>query len=162
MREKGTDHARHRARARAQDDPRESAAGARAFEVFPAGAGRWWPKSHHIGQAEMQDAVMEPRAGGRWYERGTDGSECEWGRVLAWEPPHRLVLAWQLNADWRYDPDLITEVEVRFTPDGQGTRVDLEHRGLERFGAQAEAVRGQIDSEGGWPLILQLFADAAA
>jgi uncharacterized protein YndB with AHSA1/START domain len=134
----------------------------RAFEVFTTGIGRWWPQSHHIGKAEMQDAIMEPRAGGRWYERGADGSECEWGRVLAWEPPQRVVLAWQLAADWQYDPNLVTEVEVRFTPEGNGTRVDLEHRNLERFGDHADAVRAQIDSEGGWGLILQLFADAAA
>ena len=133
----------------------------RAFEVFTSGIGRWWPPSHHIGKAGMQDAIIEPRAGGRWYERGVDGSECEWGRVLAWEPPQRVVLAWQLNADWQFDPHLVTEVEVRFTPEGEGTRVDLEHRNLERFGERADTVRGQIDAEGGWGLILQNFADAA-
>ncbi|HEX2724948.1 MAG TPA: SRPBCC family protein [Beijerinckiaceae bacterium] len=133
----------------------------RAFEVFTSGIGRWWPPSHHIGKAEMQDAIIEPRAGGRWYERGVDGSECEWGRVLAWDPPQRVVLAWQLTADWQFDPKLVTEVEVRFTPEGEGTRVDLEHRNLERFGERADTVRGQIDAEGGWGLILQNFADAA-
>jgi uncharacterized protein YndB with AHSA1/START domain len=134
----------------------------RAFEVFTAGIGRWWPRSHHIGKAELQDAIIEPRAGGRWYERGADGRECDWGRVLAWEPPQRLVLAWQISADWQYDPNLVTEVEVRFTPEGEGTRVDLEHRNLERFGDKAEIVRGQIESEGGWGLILHNFAQAAA
>ena len=134
---------------------------ARAFDVFTNGMGRWWPRSHHIGQAEMRDAIMEPRAGGRWYERGEDGRECEWGRVIAYEPPLRVVLAWQVSADWQYDPDLVTEVEVRFTPDGEGTRVDLEHRNLERFGDKAETMRSQIDAEGGWGLILQRFAEAA-
>jgi uncharacterized protein YndB with AHSA1/START domain len=108
----------------------------RAFEVFTSGIGRWWPPSHHIGKAELQDAIIEPRAGGRWYERGVDGSECEWGRVLAWEPPQRVVLAWQLSADWEFDPSLVTEVEVRFTPEGEGTRVDRapQPRALRRQG----------------------------
>ena len=76
-----------------------------AFAVFTGSFGSWWPREYHIGQAEMADAVVEPRAGGRWYERGTDGSECDWGRVLAWEPPRRLVVTWQINGQWQYDPD---------------------------------------------------------
>ena len=101
---------------------------------------------------------MEPRVGGRWFERGEDGSECEWGRVLAWEPPARLVLAWQVDAQWRFDPDFITEVEVRFIPEGDATRVELEHRNIERFGAQAEATRSALDSPDGWSGLLERFA----
>jgi len=135
----------------------------RAFEVFTAGIGRWWPKSHHIGAAELDAPVIEPKAGGRWYERGVDGVECEIGKVLVWEPPARLVLAWQLTADWKYDRNLVTEVEVRFIPDGAGaTRVKLEHRNLERYGDRTDVLRGQIDSAGGWSSLLQLFAEAAA
>ena len=134
----------------------------KAFKVFTAGVGRWWPKTHHIGAAEPETVVIEPKVGGRWYERGLDGVECEIGKVLVWDPPARLVLGWQLTPDWKFDPDLVTEVEVRFTPEGDGaTRVELEHRNLERFGDRAETVRSQIDAPNGWGGLLQLFADAA-
>jgi len=103
-----------------------------AFDVFTSGIGRWWPKSHKIGEAELDKPVIEPRAGGRWYQLGVDGSSCDVGKVLKWDPPARVLLAWQLTADWTYDPDLVTEVEVTFTPEGSGTLVDLEHRLLER------------------------------
>ncbi|MDF2809974.1 MAG: hypothetical protein K0S56_1005 [Microvirga sp.] len=134
----------------------------RAFEVFTAGMGRWWPGSHSIGSSPMKAAVIEPRVGGRWFERGEDGSECDWGRVLAWEPPSRVVLAWQIDAAWRFDPTLVTEVEVRFIPEGNATRVELEHRDIERFGDQAEAARGALDSPGGWSGLLERFAAAVA
>src|SRR6185369_8306843 len=92
--------------------------------------------------------------------RGEDGSECNWGKVLAWDPPHRLVLAWQISAEWQYDAGFETEVEVRFVPDGAGTtRVELEHRKLEAFGEKMAAVRGAIGGDGGWTGILQKFAD---
>ena len=87
---------------------------AKAFEVFTAGIGRWWPKSHHIGATEPQTVVIEPKADGRWYELGLDGVECEVGKVLVWDPPGRLVLGWQLRDDWTFDPELITEVDIRF------------------------------------------------
>lgn len=132
-----------------------------AFQAFTDGFGRWWPKSHHIGKVAMTSGVIEPRVGGRWYEIGEDGSQCDWGKVLVWEPPSRLVLAWQLTAQWQFDPGFVTEVEVRFTPEGEATRVDLEHRHLERFGADAEKVRASIDSPKGWPDILRHFAEAA-
>lgn len=138
------------------------AAQARAFQVFTDGFGRWWPRSHHIGQAAMTSGVIEPRVGGRWYEIGEDGSQCDWGKVLVWEPPQRLVLAWQLTAQWQFDPGFVTEVEVRFTSEGETTRVDLEHRHLERFGVDAEKVRTSIDSPKGWPDILRQFAEAAS
>lgn len=135
---------------------------AKAFDVFARKTSAWWPKSHHIGKAALVEAVIEPRVDGRWYERGEDGSECDWGRVLAWNPPHGLTLAWQLTAEFKFDPTLITEVEIKFVPlaDG-GTRVELEHRLLERFGEAAETARGRIDSDGGWPAILRSFGAAA-
>jgi uncharacterized protein YndB with AHSA1/START domain len=136
---------------------------ARAFEVFTTGMGRWWPPSHSIGKSPQKDAVMEPRAGGRWFERGEDGTECDWGRVLVWEPPSRVVLAWQISAEWKFDPGLQTEVEVRFIAEGPKlTRVEFEHRNLERYGDKAEAVRKSISSDGGWPGLLAAYAAAAA
>lgn len=133
----------------------------RAFEVFTAGIGRWWPKSHKIGPAELDRPIIEPKSGGRWYELDVDGTECEIGKVAVWEPPARLVLIWQLTPEFSYDPELITEVEVQFTPQGDGTRVDLEHRDLERMGEKAEAMRETVSGPGGWPALLQLYADEA-
>jgi uncharacterized protein YndB with AHSA1/START domain len=136
---------------------------ARCFEVFAAGMGRWWPATHSVAKSPQKAVVVEPKVGGRWYERGEDGSECDWGRVLVWEPSARLVLAWQLGADWKFDPDLVTEVEVRFIPEGERlTRVEFEHRGLEAYGERAEAVRNSISSPGGWPGILEAYAAIAA
>jgi uncharacterized protein YndB with AHSA1/START domain len=135
----------------------------RAFEVFTANIGRWWPKSHHICAGDLDIVQIEPRADGRWYERGVDGNECNVGKVLVWEPPARLVLAWQVAANWKYDPDLITEVEVKFIADGaNATRVELEHRNLERLGVGANDMRLKIDSPNGWGGILALFAKEAA
>jgi hypothetical protein len=134
----------------------------KAFEVFTRRTTAWWPKAHHIGKAPLAEAIIEPKVDGRWYERGEDGSECQWGRVLAWNPPNGLILAWQLNATFEFDPELVTEVEVRFVPLADGrTRVELEHRRLERFGAAAEKVRGQIGADGGWSAILRSFAATA-
>src|SRR5262249_51164977 len=102
----------------------------RAFEVFTAGFDTWWPRSHHIGNAPMKRAIIEGFAGGRCYSEQTDGTECPWGQILVWDPPHRFVMAWQINLQWKYEPDLAKsrEVEVRFTPEPGGlTRVDLEH-----------------------------------
>jgi uncharacterized protein YndB with AHSA1/START domain len=135
----------------------------RAFRVFTENFDSWWPRGHHIGKADMKAAIMEPRTNGRWYELGVDGSECDWGYVMAWEPPHRVLLAWQLNGEWQYDPSLVTEVEVTFTPVGAGsTRVELEHRNLERFGAHEEAVRSAIGSDQGWNGLLQLYGKTVA
>ena len=134
----------------------------RAFRVFTENFDSWWPRGHHIGKAEMKAAIMEGKPNGRWYELGVDGSECQWGYVIAWEPPRRVVLAWQLDGQWQYDPSLVTEVEVTFTPVGaSATRVELEHRLLERFGENEEAVRKGIDSEEGWGGLLQLYGKAA-
>ena len=134
----------------------------RAFEIFTAGMSRWWLKTHTINptKSPLQDIIMEPRQGGRWYERGADGSECQWGKVLAWEPPARLLLAWQINSSWQFDPSLVTEVEVRFAPEGSGTKVELEHRQLERLGDAAEAMRQAF--ERGWGMLLEEFATKAA
>lgn len=133
----------------------------RAFDVFTAGIGRWWPKTHKIGPADLDRPIIEPRDGGRWYELDVNGSECEIGKVAAWEPPARLVLIWQLTPEFTYDTNLITEVEVLFTPEGDGTRVDLEHRDLERLGKKADAMREAVSGPGGWPALLQLFAEEA-
>jgi uncharacterized protein YndB with AHSA1/START domain len=137
---------------------------AHAFVVFTEQHGTWWPlKTHHIGANPAQTAIIEPRVGGRWFERSSDGVECDWGRVLVWEPPHRIVLSWDIGADWKYDPELGTEVEVRFISKGRDTTlVELEHRRLERYGAQAETMQATFDSERGWGGILQGFAQAAA
>lgn len=129
----------------------------RTFEAFTANMGQWWPKGHTIGAAPFEAVVMEPRAGGRWYERAADGAETNWGKVLAWEPPRRFVLAWQISADWAYDPNLMTEVEVRFEPNADGTAVTLEHRRLELFGERAQAMADQFD--GGWVGVIQHFVD---
>lgn len=134
----------------------------RAFAVFTEGMGSWWIRSHHIGAADMETAVIEPRAGGRWYERGVDGTECEWGHVVVWDPPARVVLAWQIDAQWRYDPSLVTEVEVAFTDVGPSrTRVDLVHRHLDRMGDAAAQIRAVFESDGGWSGLLGSFAAQA-
>lgn len=135
----------------------------RAFRVFTERFDAWWPRDHHILESPLARAVMETRAGGRWYEVGEDGSECDWGKVLIWDPPKRLVLAWQLNGDWKYDPDLVTELELRFTPLGNmQTRVELEHRNMDRFGSKAAPTREALDSPQGWITHLTLFAREAA
>ncbi|HEU4986236.1 MAG TPA: SRPBCC family protein [Rhizobiaceae bacterium] len=134
----------------------------KAFEVFTSGLSRWWPSTHSIGSSPLNMATMEPRVGGRWYETGEDGNECEWGEVLAWEPPSRVLLAWRINTAWKFDPSIHTEVEIRFVPLAQGgTRVELEHRLLENLGEQAQLARESFDSEGGWPGLLSMFAAAA-
>jgi uncharacterized protein YndB with AHSA1/START domain len=134
----------------------------RAFEVFTAGMSSWWPlSSHAMGNQPVVAAVIEPRAGGRWYERSEDGSECDWGHVAVWEPPHRLVLIWRLTADYAYDQTLATEVEVRFTAQDGGTRVELEHRGLEAYGDRTAEMRDTFGSDNGWMGLLRRFAEAA-
>jgi uncharacterized protein YndB with AHSA1/START domain len=131
----------------------------RAFRVFTQNMGTWWPREHHIGGSPLKDCVIEPRVDGRWYEVGEDGSTCEWGKVLAWDPPRRLVLAWQLNAQFTYDPALITEVEVSFTPLGpKRTQVDFEHRDLDRLGG-TDKLRNDMDT--GWGQILESFTRTA-
>jgi uncharacterized protein YndB with AHSA1/START domain len=133
-----------------------------AFEVFTAGIGRWWPKTHKTGPADLDRPVIEPREGGRWYELDVDGTEMEIGKVAVWDPPSRVLLIWQLTPEFTFDPDLNTEVEVLFTPEGDGTRVELEHRYIERMGEKAEALREAVSGPGGWPALLELFAAESA
>ena len=135
---------------------------ARAFDIFTARIGQWWPRNHSIGASPLQTVTIEPFAGGRWYETGADGAECPWGHVLAWEPPQRLLLAWQIGGDWRFDPDLITELEITLTADGEKlTRIDLEHRNIERLGDRAEAARAGLESPNGWGGVLGEYARCA-
>ncbi len=135
-----------------------------AWRVFTEQMGAWWPLEHYkIGQAKAVDAVVEPRLGGRWYEVGEDGSTCQWGSVLAWEPHSRLLLSWDITADWQYDPDLKTEIELRFIPEGKdATRVKLEHRRLDRYGARRDQMRRVFETEGDWGRLLEMFARVAA
>ena len=137
-----------------------NAAQAHAFDVFARRFDAWWPREHHIAKPAMKEAVIEPRAGGRWYEKGEDGSECDWGRVLAWEPPYRLVLSWTINGKFQIDDTVQSEVEVRFVADGERkTRVELEHR---IAAEDAQALRDAVDSPGGWGGLLELYAKEAA
>jgi len=135
-----------------------------AWRVFTEKLGTWWPlATHKIGRVDAVDAVIEPRVGGRWYERGHDGSTCDWGRVLVWEPPSRLVLSWDISADWQHDPHLGTEVEVRFIAEGEDrTRVELEHRRLDRYAARQEEMRAALGSDRGWASLLGAFAARAS
>jgi uncharacterized protein YndB with AHSA1/START domain len=134
----------------------------RAFKVFTEGFDTWWPRSHHIGKGVLEKAVIETQLGGRCYGREADGTECPWGTVLVWEPPHRFVIAWQITHEWGYEPDLAksSEVEVRFTPEAGGaTRVDLEHRCFSRMGPGGATMRVGVDSPNGWGTLLQMFAE---
>ena len=135
-----------------------------AWRVFTEKMGTWWPLAHYkIGRARAVDAVVEPRVGGRWFERGEDGTTCDWGRVLAWEPPARLVLTWDIDANFQPDPALNTEIEIRFVAVGpRATRVELEHRRLDRYGARRDEMRRIFDTEGDWGRLLGMFAQAAA
>lgn len=135
----------------------------RAFEVFTAGFTSWWPlTTHHIGDQTPVEEVLEPFPGGRCYERAADGTECDWGRVLAWEPPHRLLLSWEVSSQWKHARDVASEVEILFSAeDGGRTVVALEHRGLEVYGDRAQEMRDIFGSDGGWPGLLQRFAAAA-
>jgi len=138
---------------------------AQAFAIFTDDFDSWWPRSHHIGRSPMKKAFVEGRGGGRCYTLQEDGTECDWGTVLVWEPPRRLVLAWQIGANWQYEPDLAksSEVEVMFAALDDGrTRVDLEHRFLERMGPAGDAMRVAVDSPNGWPGTLALYAARVA
>ncbi len=133
-----------------------------AFDLFATRMDAWWPRDKTVNpETQLALVVLEPFAGGRWFERGVNGAECEWGRVLVWEPGRRLVLDWQLSANYAYDPELHTEVEVTFTAESGGTVVDLEHRNIENFGPRHAEMRAGIDSEGGWTGIMADFAAKA-
>jgi len=123
---------------------------ARAFKLFTERMGEWWEKGKTIGKNAHTEIVIEPKAGGRWFERDAQGNETNWGKVLSYDPPGRVLLGWQLTAKWQYDPDFLTELEITFvaTPGG-GTEVRLEHRNLERFGDAAADIAASIGR--GWP-----------
>lgn len=136
---------------------------AKAFRIFTEFFGGWWPSSHHIGKQPFEAAILECKPGGRWYERAADGTECEWGHVLQWEPPSRVVLSWNIQPDWTSNPDpaRASEIEVRFIPESESsTRVELEHRCLERHGDGAGQMREQVN--GGWPTVVERFHDFVA
>jgi uncharacterized protein YndB with AHSA1/START domain len=133
----------------------------RAFSAFTEEFGRFKPPEHNLLEVEIAETVFEPRAGGHLYDRGVDGSECRWARVLAYEPPDRVVFSWDISAQWQIETDLArtSEVEVRFISEtAERTRVELEHRNLERHGDGWEAVREGVGGGEGWPLYLQRFA----
>jgi uncharacterized protein YndB with AHSA1/START domain len=137
---------------------------ARAFEVFTRDYASWVPDGQYLSKTRPLAIVIEPKKGGRIFERAADGTEMDWGLVHAFEPSSRFVYGWHLNAMWQFvaDPAQASEVEVRFTPEGPNkTRVELEHRHFERHGEGAENLRAAVASEGGWPLTLDSFAKAA-
>ncbi|UUP17968.1 SRPBCC family protein [Nitratireductor thuwali] len=137
----------------------------RAFRVFTEEFGSFKPREHNMLAVPIAETVFEPRVGGHIYDRGTDGSECRWARVLAYEPPHRVLLSWDISPQWQIetDPDKASEWEVRFTAEAENrTRVEIEHRKLERHGDGWEGVRDGVAGDGGWPLYLQRFANLLA
>ena len=133
-----------------------------AFDVFTQDMGGWWPPDHHILEGELAEMVFERREGGRIYDVGVDGSECRWARVLVFEPPERVVISWDITTQWKLetDPARASEVEVRFVAEGpERTRVELEHRHLDRHGEGWQNMRGAVGSPGGWQGGLQRFAE---
>jgi uncharacterized protein YndB with AHSA1/START domain len=133
----------------------------RAFAAFTERFGDFKPPEHTLLGTAVAETVFEPRVGGHIYDRGVDGTECRWARVLAYEPPHRVVFSWDISPQWQLeaDPENASEVEVRFVAEGpQRTRVELEHRHLDRHGPGWPALRDGVEGEDGWPLYLQRFA----
>jgi uncharacterized protein YndB with AHSA1/START domain len=137
----------------------------RAFSVFTDDFGAFKPREHNLLSVEIAETVFEGRVGGNIYDRGVDGTECRWARVLAYEPPDRVVFSWDISPQWQIeaDPARTSEVEVRFISEApERTRVELEHRNLERHGEGWEGVREGVGGDGGWPLYLSRFAERAA
>jgi uncharacterized protein YndB with AHSA1/START domain len=135
----------------------------RAFQLFTVRFDQIKPREHNMLAVNIAESVFEARVGGRVYDRGTDGTECQWGRVLAYEPPTRLVFSWDISPQWQIETDVAraSEVEVRFVADGPTrTRVELEHRNLDRHGEGWEGTREGVRGDQGWPLYLQRFAAA--
>jgi uncharacterized protein YndB with AHSA1/START domain len=133
----------------------------RAFAVFTEEMATWWPPEHHLLEADLGEMVFEPRVGGHIYDRGTDGSECRWARVLAYDPPMRLVFSWDIALDWKVerDPAKTSEVEVQFREIGDGrTRVELEHRHLERHGEGWQQMHEAVGSPDGWQRGMDRFS----
>jgi uncharacterized protein YndB with AHSA1/START domain len=136
-----------------------------AFKVFTEDIASWWPPEHHVLEAKLADMVFEPRVGGHVLDRGVDGSECRWARVLAYEPPSRVVFSWDISLEWKIQEDLdkTSEVEVRFVAEGpERTRVELEHRHLDRHGEGWQNMRDAVGSTGGWIVGLTGFAHLAS
>jgi uncharacterized protein YndB with AHSA1/START domain len=134
----------------------------RAFSVFTDGFGSFKPREHNMLQVEIAETVFETHVGGNIYDRGVDGSECRWARVLAFEPPDRVVFSWDISPQWQIetDPDKTSEVEVRFIAEAPDrTRVELEHRNLDRHGPGWESERDGVATDQGWPLYLERFAE---
>jgi uncharacterized protein YndB with AHSA1/START domain len=134
----------------------------RAFSVFTDDFGSFKPREHNLLEVEIAETVFEPRVGGHLYDRGVDGSECRWARVLAYEPPNRVVFSWDISPQWQIETDLekTSEVEVRFVAEApERTRVELEHRNLDRHGAGWETERDGVGGDQGWPLYLDRFAE---
>lgn len=139
------------------DAPRE-----RAFSVFTEGLDSWFPREYNLLAVEIEERTFEPHEGGRIYDRGTDGSECVWGKVLAYDPPKRVVFVWAITPHWQIADDnaKVSEVEVRFTAESpERTLVELEHRHLERHGEGWEQLRESLTAEGGWAWCLQRFGE---
>jgi len=137
----------------------------RAFRVFTEDFGRFKPPEHNMLGVEIAETVFEPRVGGHLYDRGVDGTECRWARILAYEAPTRVVFSWDISPQWQVeaDPDNTSEVEVRFIAESsQRTRVELEHRNIERHGDGWEGVRAGVGGDDGWPLYLRRYADLFA
>ena len=138
----------------------------RAFRVFTEDFGSVKPREHNLlGAEEIAETVFEPRVGGHLYDRGVNGTECRWARVLAYEPPNRVVISWDISPQWVIETDLdkTSEVEIRFIAEApERTRVEVEHRDLERHGAGWEGMRQAVDSPGGWPLYLARYAELLA
>jgi uncharacterized protein YndB with AHSA1/START domain len=133
----------------------------RAFHVFTEDFGSFKPPEHNLLEAEIAETVFEPRAGGHLYDRGVDGSECRWARVLAYEPPHRVLLSWDISPRWQLETDheATSEWEVRFVAETpERTRVELEHRHLDRHGEGWEGMREGVAGNDGWPLYLERYA----
>jgi uncharacterized protein YndB with AHSA1/START domain len=133
----------------------------RAFDVFTADMGSWWPENHHLLEGELAEMVFEPREGGHVLDRGVDGSECRWGTVLAYEPPRRVAFTWNITTNWTLETDRerVSEVEITFTPEGEDrTLVELEHRHLDRHGEGWEGMRDAVGAPDGWGTGLRAFA----
>jgi uncharacterized protein YndB with AHSA1/START domain len=137
----------------------------RAFSVFTEGIGSWMPPEYNLMNEEIAERVFEPREGGHVYDRGVNGGECHWARVLVYEPPHRVVISWDISPQWQIetDPDKTSELEVHFVAEAPDrTRVELEHRNLDRHGDGWEQIRDSVGGEGGWPGCLRTFAERVA
>jgi uncharacterized protein YndB with AHSA1/START domain len=133
----------------------------RAFHAFTHEMADWWNPDHHILEGELAEMVLEPHVGGHIYDRGTDGSECRWATVLAYDPPNRFAFSWNITLDWKLEtnPDKTSEVELTFTPEGDRTKVELVHRHIDRHGDGWEKMSEAVGSPGGWPEGLERFAN---